>query len=39
MEAVNDCWTGLISLVVTHDGRYVALFALDLDQPGEVLRL
>ncbi len=32
-------WTGLNSFMVTHNWWHLALFALDLDQPDEVLRL
>jgi hypothetical protein len=36
---VSDTWTGLNSFMVTHNWWHQALFALELDQPDEVLRL
>ena len=39
MRAMSDSWTGLNSFMVTHNWWHAALFALDLGQPDEVLRL
>ena len=39
LHSVADTWTGLNSFMVTHNWWHAALFALDLDQPDEVLRL
>ena len=39
MASVSDTWTGLNSFMVTHNWWHAALFALELDQHDEVLRL
>lgn len=39
MREISDCWTGLNSFMVTHNWWHLALFALDLGQHDEVLRL
>jgi tetratricopeptide (TPR) repeat protein len=39
LQDVSATWTGLNSFMVTHNWWHQALFALELDQPGEVLGL
>ena len=39
LEDVSPTWTGLNSFMVTHNWWHQALFALDLDRPGEVLAI
>ena len=39
MQDVSDTWTGLNSFMVTHNWWHQALFALELDNHDEVLRL
>jgi hypothetical protein len=39
MQEVSPTWTGLNSFMVTHNWWHLALFALELDRPDEVLRL
>jgi hypothetical protein len=39
LQEVSPTWTGLNSFMVTHNWWHQALFALDLDRPGEVLAL
>ncbi|MGV3570087.1 MAG: tetratricopeptide repeat protein [Ramlibacter sp.] len=37
LQEVSATWTGLNSFMVTHNWWHLALFALELDQPAEVL--
>ena len=39
LQDVSPTWTGLNSFMVTHNWWHQALFALDLDQPDEVLAI
>jgi hypothetical protein len=39
LQDVSDTWVGLNSFMVTHNWWHQALFAIDLDRPGEVLQL
>jgi tetratricopeptide (TPR) repeat protein len=39
LQDVSATWTGLNSFMVTHNWWHQALFALELDRPGEVLDL
>jgi len=39
LQDVSATWTGLNSFMVTHNWWHQALFALELDRPGEVLGL
>lgn len=39
MRAVSPSWTGLNSFMLTHNWWHTALFALEFDQPDEVLAL
>lgn len=39
LAEMSDCWVGLNSFMVTHNWWHQALFALELDRPGEALAL
>lgn len=39
LQDMSPTWTGLNSFMVTHNWWHQALFALDLDRPGEVLAI